>query len=162
MDNIKEIYITTTNAINEVIDEKQTFLEEMFYFIFAFFIKFNSSPYIYELISTIYNYYIEIIKEADMEHEVYDKLKEYMRDLSNEGIKLFSQDEKLLEELMDMFDSIEETVECRILKHSRVYKIFNNLLEQQTLNNRIYKLIKYEETMTEEDKKAYLSLIPRR
>lgn len=50
MDNFKYIYIKTTSAIEEVTDEKEIMLQEMFYFIFSFSMKFRDSKYLMVLL----------------------------------------------------------------------------------------------------------------
>lgn len=60
-----------------------------------------------------------------------------------------------------MLDSIEETVEARILRHSKYYGFYIDLLDKPVLTNSSYKFIKHIDIMTEEKKNKYLSMIPR-
>lgn len=161
MDDIRYIYLQATNGIEEAIDEKQLLFEEMFYFIFCFSSHFRNSPNLFDLLSSVYNYYIEVMKDINREQDVYEELKEYMREVEDEELERLSQDEEFITDIMNMFSSIEEIVERRLLNHAKNYGFYKDLLDCPNLNNRFYRSIKYKSMITEEKKLKYLSLIPR-
>lgn len=161
MDYFKYIYIKTTSAIEEVTDEKEIMLQEMFYFIFSFSMKFRSSKYLMVLLKSIIEYYTQHLVEIEREYDIYSSLVNYFEKLDDREIRVLIKDEELLEEYISMLDSIEETVEARILRHSKYYGFYIDLLDKPVLTNSSYKFIKHIDIMTEEKKNKYLSMIPR-
>lgn len=162
MDSIRYIYTRATNEIEGVIEEKKVMFEELLYFIFSFSMKFSDSSKLLELLFSIYTYYIAIIGEINREHDIYLETKRYFQDLSDIEILIISENEDLLNEFIRMFDSLEDITERRILKHSKIYGFYNDLLDEPSLRNSYYKIIKHNDELTEEKKNSYLSLIPRR
>lgn len=161
MDDIRYIYIMTANAIEEAIDEKQTLFEEMFYFLFSFSFIFSSSDNLLDLLSSVYKYYIDLLSEINREHDIYDEIKKYIRDMDDDEIKRLSEDEDFISDMLKLYESIDTIVERRILNHSNVYGYYKDLLASSNLNNKYYKAIKFNSTITEEKKNKFLSLIPR-
>ncbi len=161
MDYFKYIYIKTTSAIEEVNDEKEIMFQEMFYFIFSFSTKFKNSKYLMVLLKSIMDYYTHLLVEIEREYDIYTSLVNYFEKMDDREIRELIKDEELLEDYISMLDSIEEMVESRILRHSKYYGFYIDLLDKPILTNSSYKFIKHSDIMTEEKKNKYLAMIPR-
>lgn len=162
MDDMKIIYKRLTYALEEITDDKLDLFEELFYFIFVFISLFTSSPKLPSLLISVYNYYIDYLREINREHEIYETVIKFFQDLEQEKIKLVIQDEEFLESVINMLDEIEDNAEMAALNHALNYGRFLDLVESQSLSNSYYKLIKHKDILSEEKKEKYLSLITRR
>lgn len=154
MDN-NDIYNRVLDNIMEVEDEKVIMLSEYFYFCYMFLMRFYQSSDCYDLLQSIREYYTASLMELDREHEIYEEFISYLESLRKKG--KFECTE--LDEMDTTLDSIESMVDIRILKHSKVYNFFFEMLESDRIRNRSYRAIKYKALLTQEKENKILSIL---
>ena len=156
MEDASEIYTAACFACTSLIEEKIDTLAELYYFLKQFEIVFKNNPHLREVLYYITYTYLEMLKEANREHELYSNIIDYLASLPD--IEEFKNTE-VLKNLSLILNTLDDSFCSRTELNSYVKNHYSNILNTRYLDENNVS-ISFDIFLTDEAKTKLKELIP--
>lgn len=151
--DIEGIYLEAITIKEDVKEEKMTLMANFLYVLMLMQNKFYDNPNIINAIDYVKMSFMQILEEADLEHELVIKIVDYIEKHN------FELDDEKVDELDSILRTFEGLCDSRLLYSVELSNYYEEIIKGGILTNMNYYVKTLPERISETNKKKMLSYL---